>query len=163
MLLFVFDHSCADRSITCAYEVMLLWCPLPWLWWAVFAGCGQQLWVSHTRHGWPPSARRGWARMGTWNHEITSPIVGVFVGLLSAVEWRNGPGRHGGWHRNHILSWPSLRGYSHILLEPFDSWNGLVCGVACGRRRSSIDAWPAVHMQSDWHRQSFQFSDLSLV
>ena len=48
------------------------------------------------------------------------PVVNFFVGLLSVVDGGGGPGRHGGWCSNHVFSGPSLRGYSHILLDCFD-------------------------------------------
>jgi len=144
MPLFVFHYDCMDGSVTYAYAVrtVLLLCALLWLLRAVFAGCGREPWVARARRGWPPSAQHGWSRVRSWNREIMPPIVGVFVGVLLAIEGRSGgPGGHGGWRRNRIFSRPSLCGYGHILLESIDPWKGLLCGIACGWRRCRHIHW----------------------
>jgi len=141
MLLFVFDRDCMDSSVHIWSQgsAAVMSAPVvasgPFLQ-AVAGSHGR-----HARHGWPPSARRGWAWVGRWNREIMPPVVGIFVGLLSAVEGRSGPGVQGGWRRNRIFSWPSLRGYSHILLDFFDPWKGPVCGISCGRQRCRRIHW----------------------
>ena len=154
MQLFVLDQDCVDHSATYAYAVrmVLLWCLLPWSQRAVFAGSGWEPWVAHVQRGWPPSARRGWAHVRSWNREIMLPVVGVSVGVLLSVEGRSDPCRHGGWRRNRIFSPPSLHRYSHILLESIDPWKGPLCGIACARRRCRYIHW---HVASHPHAVFF--------
>jgi len=88
--LFVFDHDCAERSVTVTntYEVraVLLWYPLPWLRRAIFAGHGREPWVARTRRGWPPLARCGWAHVESETVRSCHP--------LSASLWA-----YSGWWR----------------------------------------------------------------
>jgi len=112
---------------------------------------GGQVWEGETVRSYHPLLASLWAYSRWWRE---------------AAVW---VGSHGGWRRNCIFSWPSLRGYSRILLDSCDPWKGPVCGIACRRRRCRHVHWyvashPSTRSLSD--TESFQFRsvcDLSSV